>query len=135
MYLLTASCIYYKLFSKYIETELSGLVRYRSLEGSLKYSIFNILSTFFLLFGSILLFAFSKASFFFSTLAIVLGKLSVASSFGVGESPVWLLGGLFIGLRSEEHTSELQSLMRISYAVFCLKKKKKYKSATKENMK
>src|SRR3546814_7683771 len=27
------------------------------------------------------------------------------------------------GLRSEEHTSELQSLMRISYAVFCLKKK------------
>src|SRR3546814_3866490 len=29
--------------------------------------------------------------------------------------------------RSEEHTSELQSLMRISYAVFCLKKKKKIK--------
>src|SRR3546814_1996861 len=29
-------------------------------------------------------------------------------------------------LRSEEHTSELQSLMRISYAVFCLKKKKIY---------
>src|SRR3546814_4294169 len=29
-------------------------------------------------------------------------------------------------IRSEEHTSELQSLMRISYAVFCLKKKKKY---------
>src|SRR3546814_3231137 len=29
------------------------------------------------------------------------------------------------GLRSEEHTSELQSLMRISYAVFCLKKKHK----------
>src|SRR3546814_9190186 len=29
--------------------------------------------------------------------------------------------------RSEEHTSELQSLMRISYAVFCLKKKKKKK--------
>src|SRR3546814_5058893 len=29
------------------------------------------------------------------------------------------------GLRSEEHTSELQSLMRSSYAVFCLKKKKK----------
>src|SRR3546814_8429358 len=33
---------------------------------------------------------------------------------------------LFYGaLRSEKHTSELQSLMRISYAVFCLKKKKK----------
>src|SRR3546814_8737222 len=42
-------------------------------------------------------------------------------------------GGLYVnmarppatpaGIRSEEHTSELQSLMRISYAVFCLKKK------------
>src|SRR3546814_2509386 len=32
--------------------------------------------------------------------------------------------------RSEEHTSELQSLMRISYAVFCLKKKKKQKKPT-----
>src|SRR3546814_9375013 len=31
-------------------------------------------------------------------------------------------------VRSEEHTSELQSLMRISYAVFCLKKKKKEKA-------
>src|SRR3546814_7689903 len=31
---------------------------------------------------------------------------------------------LFVNTRSEEHTSELQSLMRISYAVFCLKKKK-----------
>src|SRR3546814_3901182 len=36
--------------------------------------------------------------------------------------------GRFLGLlmRSEEHTSELQSLMRISYAVFCLKKKKQH---------
>src|SRR3546814_6507256 len=33
-------------------------------------------------------------------------------------------------LRSEEHTSELQSLMRISYAVFCLKKKKTDKQTT-----
>src|SRR3546814_4973417 len=32
--------------------------------------------------------------------------------------------GMVIDARSEEHTSELQSLMRISYAVFCLKKKK-----------
>src|SRR3546814_3590386 len=31
-----------------------------------------------------------------------------------------------LDFRSEEHTSELQSLMRISYAVFCLKKKKNY---------
>src|SRR3546814_2176001 len=35
---------------------------------------------------------------------------------------------IFLARRSEEHTSELQSLMRISYAVFCLKKKKKKKS-------
>src|SRR3546814_10793186 len=36
--------------------------------------------------------------------------------------------------RSEEHTSELQSLMRISYAVFCLKKKKKqYQDKLEEN--
>src|SRR3546814_9518858 len=33
--------------------------------------------------------------------------------------------------RSEEHTSELQSLMRISYAVFCLKKKNKTENTTK----
>src|SRR3546814_9504324 len=32
--------------------------------------------------------------------------------------------GMPVAWRSEEHTSELQSLMRISYAVFCLKKKK-----------
>src|SRR3546814_1589172 len=43
---------------------------------------------------------------------------------------VWLNGSSALGFmptttaRSEEHTSELQSLMRISYAVFCLKKKK-----------
>src|SRR3546814_7917321 len=35
--------------------------------------------------------------------------------------------------RSEEHTSELQSLMRISYAVFCLKKKKPMKSTHLQN--
>src|SRR3546814_6033290 len=36
--------------------------------------------------------------------------------------------------RSEEHTSELQSLMRISYAVFCLKKKKKKTKKTKKRI-
>src|SRR3546814_6991817 len=43
-----------------------------------------------------------------------------------GLGPVGTLGPdiLFFHVRSEEHTSELQSLMRISYAVFCLKKKK-----------
>src|SRR3546814_7287343 len=43
------------------------------------------------------------------------------------DSPALMfLDGLdhIVGERSEEHTSELQSLMRISYAVFCLKKKK-----------
>src|SRR3546814_10888508 len=38
--------------------------------------------------------------------------------------PIGLIGSLLF--RSEEHTSELQSLMRISYAVLCLKKKKKH---------
>src|SRR3546814_1384905 len=43
-----------------------------------------------------------------------------------GEPPEFAVSRL---VRSEEHTSELQSLMRISYAVFCLKKKKKAKRA------
>src|SRR3546814_3941687 len=45
----------------------------------------------------------------------------------------WIVLGVF---RSEEHTSELQSLMRISYAVFCLKKKNKiYKIDTNSRRK
>src|SRR3546814_8529416 len=39
------------------------------------------------------------------------------------------------GARSEEHTSELQSLMRISYAVFCLKKKKQSNQTKKKTTK
>src|SRR3546814_10353802 len=45
----------------------------------------------------------------------------------LGETPYLIafsMIGCRISTRSEEHTSELQSLMRISYAVFCLKKKK-----------
>src|SRR3546814_10182482 len=42
-----------------------------------------------------------------------------------GESLVYQFAAKHAGMRSEEHTSELQSLMRISYAVFCLKKKQK----------
>src|SRR3546814_7908553 len=49
--------------------------------------------------------------------ATVMG--SVMQAFFPGE-PIYTMA-----FRSEEHTSELQSLMRISYAVFCLKKKKK----------
>src|SRR3546814_2723779 len=39
------------------------------------------------------------------------------------------------GVRSEKHTSEIQSLMRSSYAVFCLKKKKTYSQNTKVKQK
>src|SRR3546814_5622388 len=42
-------------------------------------------------------------------------------------------GAFPAAVRSEEHTSELQSLMRISYAVFCLKKKKYYSSTSHDN--
>src|SRR3546814_8328868 len=54
----------------------------------------------------------------------VLKKLRVARV----QTPVLILSGVSemdSKVRSEEHTSELQSLMRISYAVFCLKKKNK----------
>src|SRR3546814_9985283 len=54
----------------------------------------------------------------------------VANTLLDGRNP--LLGHCAAGdlLRSEEHTSELQSLMRISYAVFCLKKKNKQTTNT-----
>src|SRR3546814_9836704 len=42
---------------------------------------------------------------------------------------------VLVAARSEEHTSELQSLMRISYAVFCLKKKKHIQSNIHNNNK
>src|SRR3546814_7601235 len=57
-----------------------------------------------------------------------LAAAEVAALDGVVEEPV---DGVAVGLvvlrrvRSEEHTSELQSLMRISYAVFCLNKKRR----------
>src|SRR3546814_4683363 len=58
-----------------------------------------------------------------SIVTIVTGP-SFATMTLIGLAP--LLGSVTRrgGTRSEEHTSELQSLMRISYAVFCLKKKK-----------
>src|SRR3546814_10194562 len=49
------------------------------------------------------------------------------------EAPLLRSGRGWRAERSEEHTSELQSLMRISYAVFCLKKKTKEISMIKEN--
>src|SRR3546814_6574418 len=50
-----------------------------------------------------------------------------------GTVPEPVRDGLGNALRSEEHTSELQSLMRISYAVFCLKKKKTTKHTLHSN--
>src|SRR3546814_10488552 len=59
----------------------------------------------------------------------------LAEPLRAGGANVHIVGGADVAaeldakraIRSEEHTSELQSLMRISYAVFCLKKKKKRK--------
>src|SRR3546814_10503170 len=56
---------------------------------------------------------------------IIVGAL-IASAAAGSASSKWLgLAAVVMASRSEEHTSELQSLMRISYAVLCLKKKKK----------
>src|SRR3546814_8332902 len=68
--------------------------------------------------------------------SLQIGTISGASNPGLAlhsgavyANYIYLVGGVAPGVtdlatRSEEHTSELQSLMRISYAVFCLKKKK-----------
>src|SRR3546814_10246313 len=53
---------------------------------------------------------------------------------GIRERPVIGFVGVRPISRSEEHTSELQSLMRISYAVFCLKKKKTTKKSNTNHM-
>src|SRR3546814_3709903 len=66
--------------------------------------------------------AFQKAAVFGGTAALV------ACYVGYHAEPT--IEGTSVA-RSEEHTSELQSLMRISYAVFCLKKKKDTYSETK----
>src|SRR3546814_3451821 len=57
---------------------------------------------------------------------LVVGAEQVARHFGDRHEVARIdLRFIFLRARSEEHTSELQSLMRISYAVFCLKKNKK----------
>src|SRR3546814_1875152 len=53
------------------------------------------------------------------------GADSVVVQYRLEGATDWTMAGEFPAIRSEEHTSELQSLMRISYAVFCLKKKTK----------
>src|SRR3546814_10044712 len=57
--------------------------------------------------------------------AITIGELAIAIFGPARQRPA--VGAIGRSGRSEEHTSELQSLMRISYAVFCLKKNKKHK--------
>src|SRR3546814_7907255 len=56
----------------------------------------------------------------------LMGTMSLSCAIRYGSPP-------FLSGRSEEHTSELQSLMRISYAVFCLKKKKNNKKIRESN--
>src|SRR3546814_6153564 len=52
---------------------------------------------------------------------------------GIAQGLASWLPGVRLAVRSEEHTSELQSLMRISYAVFCLKKKNTKITCNKSN--
>src|SRR3546814_9399894 len=54
--------------------------------------------------------------------ALIAGVFVALCGLFRADTPIWIMA------RSEEHTSELQSLMRISYAVFCLKKKKTNKT-------
>src|SRR3546814_6718397 len=73
----------------------------------------------------------------FASFILVLGIGAILFQRGIlggGDVKLWAAVALWFNLtrlpllvlsRSEEHTSELQSLMRISYAVFCLKKKSK----------
>src|SRR3546814_1673779 len=62
------------------------------------------------------------------------GRVEVRGGLITGNGADEGTAGLAAGYdRSEEHTSELQSLMRISYAVFCLKKKKRRSNATNTN--
>src|SRR3546814_7820367 len=66
----------------------------------------------------------------FNEILRVLDSLQLTDSHSVATPVNWEDGDdvIIVPSRSEEHTSELQSLMRISYAVFCLKTKKKNKN-------
>src|SRR3546814_5908077 len=60
----------------------------------------------------------------------VVARIAMGLTEGIGTGPVFeVLARAPNGMRSEEHTSELQSLMRNSYAVFCLNKKITYPSS------
>src|SRR3546814_3853226 len=86
------------------------------------------LGTFWLVLGgcgaAVLAAAYPALGIGFAGVALAFGLTVVTMAYALGH----VSGGHFnpavtLGLRSEEHTSELQSLMRISYAVFCLQKK------------
>src|SRR3546814_2723164 len=67
-----------------------------------------------------------RYSFPRSDLSVTLDGVTIKPSLALGSWAAFQPMGdeaMVMGDRSEEHTSELQSLMRISYAVFCLKKK------------
>src|SRR3546814_3891920 len=63
---------------------------------------------------------------------LVLGEMGIGNSTAASALCARSFGGT-AAERSEEHTSELQSLMRISYAVFCLKKKKYINTLSKQH--
>src|SRR3546814_9291638 len=63
--------------------------------------------------------------------AMMVESIDMIQQIWAGEPPWDIKGEFWTIKRSEEHTSELQSLMRISYAVFCLKKKKYTDSRSK----
>src|SRR3546814_9161084 len=63
----------------------------------------------------------------FASSAIAMPPYTDLVSWDGDKLAIHLNVGNYLFLRSEEHTSELQSLMRISYAVFCLKKKNNIK--------
>src|SRR3546814_4475619 len=70
-----------------------------------------------------LLWGFAEATVFFVVPDVWISRRALSSWRAALRSCGFALAGALVGGRSEEHTSELQSLMRISYAVFCLKKK------------
>src|SRR3546814_3427332 len=62
---------------------------------------------------------------------VVAGRTRRLDLGDVNGYPFFNVASVGFSARSEEHTSELQSLMRISYAVFCLKKKQKERNRIK----
>src|SRR3546814_5990644 len=73
----------------------------------------------------------SEMSSFGSPEEIITTAIDVSEFLGTKRASMAAHASQISETRSEEHTSELQSLMRISYAVFCLKKKKKNTKTSK----